>query len=563
MKITRLFFAELLLILFMFSSCGSSVTHENTSPESLTPNYPEVPSISWTDLSEYTLIRPEDASETVISSASALYKDLREINPEFSFRDDYYREDLPQYAMQDCEILIGETNRPESIEFINTLRTKDYGYVMQGQKIIISGQNDEYTAKAVELFMREIVQRDNTDGIFYSSEDDLLKSGSYPLESLSVSKNSEETLIQNFTIIYPEKDESFESFCAELLASAIADVTGYSLEIISDSSEQRPYELLIGNTNRSYTELNLADNESCVTVKWDTIQFSGNTQAALLNAVREFSEIIQPHNAEHLTLAENRTYRFQFDTTALTAMSFNILCSKMDNDRIERVIQMITNYMPDTFGVQEATPQWIKLLDREFGDLYEYVGEGRDGGNSGEYSAIFYNKTKFTVMESGTKWLSDTPDKVSKVPESSLNRIFTYALLRRMSDDKDIMFVNTHFEHTSDKARERQAVVLQNFLLEYTDDYPLVLTGDFNTTYSSKAFDLVQQGNVSDSMTLSETTYPGPTFTNFGTANSIIDFIFVTPDTITVNDYRVCDEKINGNFPSDHHPVLIEYIPIG
>ena len=166
-------------------------------------------------------------------------------------------------------------------------------------------------------------------------------------------------------------------------------------------------------------------------------------------------------------------------------------------------------------------------------------------------------------MESGTKWLSDTPDKVSKVPESSLNRIFTYALLRRLSDDKDIMFVNTHFEHTSDKARERQAVVLQNFLLEYTDDYPLVLTGDFNTTYSSKAFDLVQQGNVSDSMTLSETTYPGPTFTNFGTANSIIDFIFVTPDTITVNDYRVCDEKINGDFPSDHHPVLIEYIPVG
>ena len=215
------------------------------------------------------------------------------------------------------------------------------------------------------------------------------------------------------------------------------------------------------------------------------------------------------------------------------------------------------------WGVQEATPQWIKLLDKEFGDLYEYVGEGRDGGNSGEYSAIFYNKTKFTVLESGTKWLSDTPDKVSKVPESSLNRIFTYALLRRLSDDKDIMFVNTHFEHTSDKARERQAAVLQNFLLEYTDDYPLVLTGDFNTTYSSKAFDLVQQGNVSDSMTLSETTYPGPTFTNFGTANSIIDFIFVTPDTITVNDYRVCDEKINGDFPSDHHPVLIEYIPVG
>ena len=56
-------------------------------------------------------------------------RELRELNPDLAFKDDYYREDLPDYAMRDFEILIGETNRPESIEFIDSLRTKDYGYV--------------------------------------------------------------------------------------------------------------------------------------------------------------------------------------------------------------------------------------------------------------------------------------------------------------------------------------------------------------------------------------------------------------------------------------------------
>ena len=84
----------------------------------------------------------------------------------------------------------------------------------------------------------------------------------------------------------------------------------------------------------------------------------------------------------------------------------------------------------------------VDYLNGNLGELYASVGQGRDGGVDGEYSAIFYNKTKFSVLESGTKWLSDTPDKVSKVPESSLNRIFTYALLQRSTDNMKIMFAN-------------------------------------------------------------------------------------------------------------------------
>jgi len=252
--------AGFLMISVLFISCAASVSPENTVSEIAVQEMVEIPTISLSFLSEYTLIRPEDAAKTVITAASALYSELRELNPDLAFKDDYYREDLPDYAMRDFEILIGETNRPESIEFIDSLRTKDYGYVMQDRKIIIAGKSDEYTVKAVELFTREIVNRKNTDDIFYSAEDDLLKTGEYPLNSLSVRKNSEETPIQEFTIIYPEEGEAYEYLCAELLASVIANTTGYCLNIRSDREEPLAYEILIGKTNRSESEIDLAEN---------------------------------------------------------------------------------------------------------------------------------------------------------------------------------------------------------------------------------------------------------------------------------------------------------------
>lgn len=539
-------------------SCTGDVPAETVSETEAVTEENAVFLISTEDITKYSLVRSEYASAELISAASDLYKELRNISTDIKFRDDYFREDLPDYAMGEYEILVGATNRPESAEFISTLRTRDYGYILQDGKIIIAGATDEYTAKAVEKFRRDIVNGDLSNGIFYSEEENFLETGSYPLDSLTIAG----VPVQEFTIVYSEAGENSERLCAESLASSIAEVTGYLLEPVPDSAVSDGPMIVIGMTAHTPAYPNMADDESYIGVSGTTVQLGGNNATALLNAVNELTAMFEP-TEKNITLELSGDNIYQFDNTTLTAMSFNVLVSKMENPRIERVFQMIRNYLPDTFGVQEASPQWMKLLDGEFNEMYGFVGEGRDGGNSGEYSAIFYNKTKFAVLDSGTKWLSATPDKVSKVPESSLNRIFTYALMERLSDGMEIMIVNTHFEHTSDEARDRQAEVLRDFLLEYTDDYPLVLTGDFNTTYSSNAFAIVEEGGVTDSMTISAETEPGATFTNFGSANSIIDFIFVTEDTITVNDYRVCNEKIDGDFPSDHHPVIIEYVPVG
>ena len=558
MKKILAFFALFLSLLLVSCGSGTDIPEETVSETEAVTEENAVFLISAEDIAKYSLVRSENASDELISAASGLYKELRNISSDIKYKDDYYREDLPDYAMGEYEILVGATNRPESAEFIRTLRTKDYGYTMTDGKIVIAGATDEYTEKAVKKFLRDIAQGDLSDGIFYSEEDNFLETGSYPLDSLTVAG----VPVEEYTIVYTADGECSEKLCAERLSAAIADATGYVLEPVPDGTAVSDKAILVGMTGLTPVYPNMADDKSYIGVSGTMIQLGGNSAAALLNAVGELTAMFEP-KSKNISLELTGDNFYPFDNSALTAMSFNILYKMDDRARIERVYQIITNYLPDTFGVQEATPQWMKMLKKEFSELYDFVGEGRDGGDAGEYSAIFYNKTKFELLDSGTKWLSDTPDRVSKVPESSLNRVYTYALLKRQADGLEIMVVNTHFDHTSDTARERQAEVLRDFLLEYTDKYPVVLTGDFNTTAGTKAFNTVLEGGVTDSMNISEEIEPGATFTSFGSANSVIDFVFVTEDKMTVRDYRVCNEKIDGDFPSDHHPVLIEYIPVG
>lgn len=558
MRKILMFFALFLSLLLVSCGSGTDVPAETVSETEAVTEENAVFLISAEDIAKYSLVRSEDASDELISAAAGLYKELRNISSDIKYKDDFYREDLPEYAMGEYEILVGATNRPESAEFIRTLRTKDYGYTMTDGKIVIAGTTDEYTEKAVKKFLHDIAQGDLSDGIFYSEEDNFLETGAYPLDSLTVAGFP----IEEYTIVYNADGDCSEKLCAERLSSAIADVTGYVLEPVPDDTAVSEKAILVGMTGMTPAYPNMADDKSYIGVSGTMIQLGGNSAAALLNAVGELTAMFEP-KSKNISLELTGNNFYPFDNFSLTAMSFNILYKMDDKARIERVHQIIKNYLPDTFGVQEATPQWMKLLSKEFGELYDFVGEGRDGGDSGEYSAVFYNKTKFELLDSGTKWLSGTPDRVSKVPESSLNRVFTYALLKRQADGLEIMAVNTHFDHTSDTARERQAEVLRDFLLEYTDKYPVILTGDFNTTSGTKAYKTVLAGGVTDAMDISEETLQGATFTSFGSANSVIDFVFVTEDTITVRDYRVCNEKIDGNFPSDHHPVLIEYIPVG
>ena len=240
---------------------------------------------------------------------------------------------------------------------------------------------------------------------------------------------------------------------------------------------------------------------------------------------------------------------------SLTVMSFNLWGWKRTSERDERIIKLLYETLPDTIGFQEDLPGLVKMFEKEL-PFYGHVGVPVNG-NDGASCSVFYLKDKFEVVDYGTKWLSATPDVMSKFDESSENRIVTYVTLICKATGETFTHVNTHLEHTNNAARELQADVMLNVIGEI--EGTVIMTGDFNSSKPSGPINKYLEAGYKDSSTVANKAQIGPTFHGGdGTAISTIDFIFVN-DGIEVLEYKVCNEQVDGGYVSDHHPIYAEY----
>lgn len=80
-------------------------------------------------------------------------------------------------------------------------------------------------------------------------------------------------------------------------------------------------------------------------------------------------------------------------------------------ERREFLLGQVRYHRPDIMGTQEGMAEQIDYLDQHLAN-YDQVGVGRDdGARAGEFCTIFYRKDKFKRLQSGTFWLSPTPEK--------------------------------------------------------------------------------------------------------------------------------------------------------
>ena len=173
----------------------------------------------------------------------------------------------------------------------------------------------------------------------------------------------------------------------------------------------------------------------------------------------------------------------------LKVMSLNVRMSSANDGtnswalRYPAVGDMFKDQKPDIMGVQEALYEQIYFFDNNFKD-YKYVGVGReDGKKEGEFMAIFWNKKTVSLLDWGTYWLSETPDKPSMGWDAACFRTATWALMKDKKTGKKFYFVNTHLDHVGKEARRNGLkLVMDKIAAMNKDGLPLVLTGDFNVT---------------------------------------------------------------------------------
>ena len=230
-------------------------------------------------------------------------------------------------------------------------------------------------------------------------------------------------------------------------------------------------------------------------------------------------------------------------------------------NRIEMVTGLLQFHDPDIFGLQEALYEQINDVQKNLPE-YEWFGVGRDDGKkAGEFSPVFFKKSKFILLKHGTFWLSETPEKPSKGWDAALNRIVTWGKFQSKVTGKQFIVFNTHFDHQGVEARKNSAALIRNKIEEmtYNNALPAILTGDFNLTPDQEPISLIKK-YLSDARDISKEPPYGPsgTFNGFkfdSPLNNRIDYIFVNGD-VKVLKYAIITDSKEQRYPSDHLPVF-------
>lgn len=263
----------------------------------------------------------------------------------------------------------------------------------------------------------------------------------------------------------------------------------------------------------------------------------------------------------------------QESSESIIVMSYNIRYDNPDDGinawphRKDHVSEMMgIKYGSDIIGVQEALKHQIEDLQERLPE-YSWVGIGRDDGrDKGEFSPIFYRTDRFELLATNTFWLSETSHQPGSISwDAAITRIVTWAKFTDLNTNVEFYLLNTHFDHVGEQARIESSKMITEFVSDFEEGIPIIVTGDFNVPESTEAYSVVADSpKLHDARYASETGHEGPTATfnnweELRPPESRIDYIFISND-ITVLNHRILDDRYDGRFPSDHLPVLTEVV---
>eukprot|EP00658_Telonema_sp_P-2_P073220 TRINITY_DN62278_c0_g1_i1.p1 TRINITY_DN62278_c0_g1~~TRINITY_DN62278_c0_g1_i1.p1 ORF type:complete len:320 (+),score=58.12 TRINITY_DN62278_c0_g1_i1:97-1056(+) len=260
-------------------------------------------------------------------------------------------------------------------------------------------------------------------------------------------------------------------------------------------------------------------------------------------------------------------------------MSFNI---RYDNPsdrpswrtRAPMVSSVLTFHRVHLAGLQEVLHNQLTDLSNLLGPSWGHVGRARDDGElKGEFCPVFYRKDLWELDAHDTVWLAPgAPKEAPSRPgwDAACMRIATWAKLRRKDSGERVVVMNTHLDHEGSVSREESSYLVLGLLRELRSggwDH-VVLLGDMNSYHWDRPYQLLTHGSsgLGDAKNLSRLVHHGPHHTFQGFKGefvpSVIDFVFVSPGTVSVEQTGVvaAEDWGAGNRPSDHFALIADVV---
>lgn len=273
-------------------------------------------------------------------------------------------------------------------------------------------------------------------------------------------------------------------------------------------------------------------------------------------------------------------------TYGIKVMSFNLdqACGS-DPSKQQKILSHMLAELPELIGVQEETPDWQNFLENALeSEGYERVGEFRATQPHHAYygfreaSSIYYNADRFELVDSGTFWLSDTPEVEGSVAtgwssEALFPRVCTWVILEDRLSGEEFAYFNSHFSYESETLRSESAKLIISRIEEL--GIPAFFSGDLNfaSNEEPEAYEAIT-GTMDDSRTAAPETMNGNTFHNYGyeagesygsgTCKTVpIDYIFATKGDFEALTFKILSETgnkgVSADFYSDHFAIVATY----
>ena len=260
----------------------------------------------------------------------------------------------------------------------------------------------------------------------------------------------------------------------------------------------------------------------------------------------------------------------QASNIELTTVAFNVRYNSSEDgvniweNRKEWLTHSMRFIKADIIGAQEVT--YKQLTDMaQLLPSYNYIGVGREGENNGEFSPIFYNKTRLEVLKSETFWLSTTPNQVgSKGWDAALPRVVTWALFKDKISGQTFYHFNTHFDHRGENARIESAKLLSEKISTIANSKPVFVTGDLNSSPESETIKTLLDSELKDPyLILDKDAVYGPAYTFNGwnadgrNENHRIDYVMYK-GAVEPLSLQILDAQRGDFYISDHFPLIFK-----
>ena len=522
MKTTRILTSLTLLLLsaLLLTACGktedpaettTAVEETTAAPETDAPA-PVLTLADATAGSQFVIYRSKALGDTSLTAINKLVSAIRAetgvaIKVATDWGDAGEKADPDQYA-----ILIGETSFAQS-DILDSLKMTQYIITADGNKVIIGGPDDEGTADAVEVFIRDFITGKGKT-LTFSADQTVLDKGKYPEDSYLSCLGEP---IENYRLVVPADADYGVLRCAAEVSARLCKLTGVRFPILTDAeaTDTGAYEILIGNTARTTVQVKPYSYD--ISAAGKTLQIVADSHYAYEEAAYVFiTDIATLRKPSPITEATHRhadlSSELQSSSPALFDRSgevrvliHNIWGNTSGSDVIDgRMLQtaMIYEcYAPDVIGLQDCSPLSrggnngiIKLL----GELgYVEVPAKATNSSGNNYTPLLYNEKTVKLIDYGYLLYDGQNDSGSKG--------LTWGVFETVATGERFATLSTHYWWQSDDAqdtldRESNARQSLSAVAMITEKYgcPVIIGGDFNCNPSSSPYAILTKGGLRD-----------------------------------------------------------------